>query len=154
MELTARLREYRLRPATVGNRLTSLWSGPFAPSAFEWFFVVSGGMALALPLVLWLGETGLSRSDTIRWYFWINALISSPHVYSTYVRLHRKTREGKVTWWLGFPTYFAIAGLLAVVSWQGFFIEAMTAVNVWQSYHYVRQVYGVGWYPLKCQHCI
>lgn len=120
------------------------WKWTFAPSAFEWLFVITGGLALTLPWVLWMGEDALGRSDKIRWYFWINALISSPHVYATYVRVHRKIREGRMAWWLGFPAYFGIVGLMTVASAAGHFILVMTAVNVWQSFHYVRQSYGVG----------
>lgn len=120
------------------------WTWAFRPSAFEWLFVITGGLAVCLPFVLWMGEDALGRTDKIRWYFWINALISSPHVYSTYIRVHRKIAEGKLPWWLGLPGYFGVVGLMAVGSAAGYFIEVMTAVNVWQSFHYVRQSYGVG----------
>jgi hypothetical protein len=126
------------------NPLTALWRGSSAPSMFEWFFVISGGLVIALPFVFWMGEQALGRADVIRWYFWMNALISSPHVYGTYVRFQRKVNERKVSWWCGFPMYFAIVAALSAVSMSGYFIEVVTAINVWQSYHYLRQIYGVG----------
>jgi isoprenylcysteine carboxyl methyltransferase (ICMT) family protein YpbQ len=114
------------------------------PTPFEWFFVITGGLALFLPLVWWIGEDELNTSERIQWYFWASALISSPHVYSTYVRQYRKTREGKISWWLGLPAYIAMVLLLVGVSYAGYFVEAITAVNVWQSFHYLRQTYGIG----------
>jgi len=66
------------------------------PTPFEWFFVITGGLALFLPLVWWIGEDELNANERIQWYFWASALISSPHVYSTYVRQYRKSREGKM----------------------------------------------------------
>src|SRR5882724_9485158 len=71
--------------------------------AFDWMFIVLGGLPLYLPLIFWMGETKLSGSSPIYWYFWMNATISAPHVYSTYCRLGRKISEGKVSWWVGFP---------------------------------------------------
>ena len=56
-------------------------------TTFEWMFVVLGGLPLYLPILLLLGERGLSSNDPIYWYFWVNAAISSPHVWSTYARL-------------------------------------------------------------------
>lgn len=129
--------------SSIAGERSSGWTWTHAPSAFEWLFVVTGGLALALPLVWWLGEQGLTRTDLVRWYFWTNALISSPHVYATYVRLARKIRERRVSWLWGLPGYGAAIALLTAASWAGYFIEAMTLVNVWQSFHYVRQSYGV-----------
>jgi hypothetical protein len=112
-------------------------------STFEWLFVILGGLPLYLPILFLLGERGLSGQDPIYWYFWVNAVISSPHVWSTYARLGRKMSEKKVARWVGFPLYLAIFGALALASKAGYFVEAMTAVNLWQSFHYCRQVFGV-----------
>src|SRR6476659_1617167 len=74
-------------------------------SVFDWLFVILGGLPFYLPLLFMLGEQGLSQTNPIYWYLWINAAISSPHVYSTYVRLSRKISERRVRWWVGFPLY-------------------------------------------------
>src|SRR5205807_10139645 len=110
---------------------------------FDWLFIVLGGIPLFLPFLFFMGESGLSKSAPVYWYFWMNAVTSAPHVYSTYCRLGRKIGEGMVTGWMGFPCYALCVGLLALASVKGFFLQAMTGVNVWQSVHYVRQVYGV-----------
>jgi hypothetical protein len=112
-------------------------------SGFEWMFIILGGLPLYLPIILLMGERGLSSQNPIYWYFWVNAAISSPHVWSTYARLSRKIGEHKVSWWMGFPLYLAICGALVLATRTGHFLEAMTAVNLWQSVHYCRQVYGV-----------
>jgi hypothetical protein len=112
-------------------------------TSFEWMFIILGGLPLYLPFIFYMGERGLSTSDPIYWYFWINAAVSSPHVYSTYARLGRKIHEGRVSKWFGFPLYVAIFGALVLASRAGYFLEAMTAVNLWQSLHYCRQVFGV-----------
>lgn len=121
------------------NTRTFAW-----PTAFEWFFVIGGGLVLFLPFILWMGENELRGAGKIQWYFWVSALISAPHVYSTYVRQYRKTREGKVSWLLGVPSYLAIVLGLWGISFTPYFVETITAVNVWQSYHYLRQTYGIG----------
>ena len=126
------------RPAPENRRLTFKRT-----TAFEWMFVVLGGLPLYAPILLLLGERGLSGQNPIYWYFWVNAIISSPHVYSTYARLGRKITERKVSWWFGVPLYLLTFGALALASEAGYFVEAMTAVNLWQSVHYCRQVYGV-----------
>jgi len=123
---------------------TSIHSRRITPPLFDWFFIITGGLLFALPFVLMMGEQRLARGDIIRWYFWMNALISSPHVYATYVRLQRKINEEKVSVHLGFPAYFLIVGLLYGASHFHYLIEAMTIINVWQSFHYLRQTYGVG----------
>jgi hypothetical protein len=120
------------RPATISS-----------PSLFEWFFVISGGLALFLPFILLIGERELQYEQFIHWYFWLSAIIGSPHVYSTYVRQHRKIQEGRSSWWLGIPSYVGIVGLLTLIHHFGWFLEAITAINVWQSFHYLRQTYGV-----------
>ncbi len=112
-------------------------------SNFEWFFLIFGALPLYLPFIFLMGETGLSARDPIYWYFWINATVSSPHVWSTYARLSRKMNEGKLSKWWGLPLYAAILGALGLATKQGYFLVAMTAVNVWQSFHYCRQVFGV-----------
>ena len=71
---------------------TSIQVRRITPPLFDWFSIITGGLLFALPFVLMMGEERLSRGDTIRWYFWMNALISSPHVYATYVRLQRKIK--------------------------------------------------------------
>ena len=114
--------------------ITSLWQGKLAPSWFEWVFVITGGLIVGLPLVWLVGESALGRSDQVRWFFWISTLVSSPHVYSTYVRFQRKSNEGKMSGLVGVPTYVALVGVLATASWLGLFVEAMTFVNVWQSH--------------------
>jgi hypothetical protein len=73
------------------------------PTPFEWFFVIGGGLVLFLPFILWMGENECGGAGKIQWYFWVSALISAPHVYSTYVRQYRKTREGKVKLVIGCP---------------------------------------------------
>jgi len=115
-----------------------------APTSFEWFFIITGGLVVALPFVLSMGEKALFAQSPISWYLWVSALVSSPHVYATYVRLQRKINEGKAHWVTGFPLYFATVGTLAAATIAGFFVEIMTLINVWQSFHYVRQTYGVG----------
>jgi hypothetical protein len=124
---------------------TSAWKGITfrGTTGFDWMFIILGGLPLYLPIILLMGERGLSSTNPIYWYFWVNAAISSPHVWSTYARLSRKITERKVSWWMGFPLYVAICGALLVASRTGHFVEAMTAVNLWQSVHYCRQVYGV-----------
>jgi hypothetical protein len=115
----------------------------FRTPAFDWMFVILGGLPLCLPFIFQMGESGLSQRAPVYWYFWINAVISAPHVYSTYWRLGRKIHEKRVPAWVGFPAYAVFVGLLMLASANGFFVHAMTAVNVWQSLHYLRQVYGV-----------
>src|SRR5689334_11548225 len=96
-------------------------------SMFEWLFVVLGGLPFFLPFIFTMGESGLSRTAPIYWYFWMNACISAPHVYSTYYRLGRKISEGKVSIWMGFPCYALWVAILAAASLKGYFIHAMTA---------------------------
>jgi len=113
------------------------------PTAFEWNWVILGGLPLALPIILLLGEQRLAVASPISLYFWMSTLISAPHVYSTYLRLGRKIHEGQVPTWIGWPAYLACAAALAVATLGARYAEAMTAVNVVQSFHYVRQGYGV-----------
>lgn len=125
-------------PATPSARSVT------APSPFEWFFVIGGGLAVFLPFILLVGEQELAQEQFIHWYFWLSVIIGSPHVYSTYVRQQRKISEKKSSIWLGLPAYLAIVGLLSIIHYGGWFVETITAVNVWQSFHYLRQTYGVG----------
>jgi hypothetical protein len=113
------------------------------PTWFEWFFVITGGLVVFLPFILWIGEQELNQENLVHWYFWLSVIISSPHVYATYVRLQRKIDEKKVGFWLGFPLYAAIGGLLTLLHGNGYFVITITLVNVWQSFHYLRQTYGV-----------
>ena len=129
----------------VAKQNTAAAAGAIAlPTWFEWLFIITGGLFVALPFVLAMGEKALFAQAPIHWYLWVSALVSSPHVYATYVRLQRKIVEGKAHWLTGFPLYFGTVGTLAAASLAGFFVEVMTFINVWQSYHYVRQTYGVG----------
>lgn len=66
-----------------------------------------------------------------------------PHVNAAYFRLQRKISEGRVQAFYGVPLYLIFVALLGVAAFFGRYLEFMTAVNVWQSFHYVRQVYGV-----------
>lgn len=111
-------------------------------STFEWLFIVFGGLPLCLPFLFLLGENGLSSQNPIYWYVLINSVVSSPHVYSTYLRLGRKISENKASFFIGWPSYAVLLLILQVAQFKGLFVEAMTAVNVVQSYHYLRQVYG------------
>lgn len=113
------------------------------PTGFEWFFVITGGLGLFLPFILWIGETELREEQLIHWYYWLSVIIGSPHVYATYVRQARKIQEGKSSVWLGVPCYLGIVGLLTALHGYGAFVITITLVNVWQSFHYLRQSYGV-----------
>lgn len=114
-----------------------------SPTSFEWLFVITGSIAFVLPILLWMGEQTLGSESPIYWYFWMGSLVSAPHVYATYVRLYRKIRDKSVSMWIGFPAYFGCVGVLFIALYAGFYVEALTAVNVWQSWHYLRQTYGV-----------
>ncbi|MGE4132573.1 MAG: hypothetical protein AB7F86_13100 [Bdellovibrionales bacterium] len=111
---------------------------------FLWMVVILGGLPIALPFVFWVGETGTSPTmDIAVWYYWINAAISGPHVYSTYLRLSRKIDEKKVPSFFGMPAYAsAVVGLFIFYKFEMLTL-ALTLVNIWQSYHYLRQTYGV-----------
>lgn len=112
-------------------------------SAFDWMFVILGGLPFYLPVLFFMGENGLSSQNPIYWYFWMSIIFSSPHVYSTYCRLGRKIQEKKVSIFIGWPAYVSIVLVLVIAQLKGFLLQAMTAVNVIQSYHYLRQVYGI-----------
>ncbi|MCA9062583.1 MAG: hypothetical protein KDA96_05975 [Planctomycetaceae bacterium] len=114
------------------------------PTSFEWIFVITGGLMVFLPFILLIGEHELAQEEHVHWYFWLSVLIGSPHVYSTYVRQHRKIREGRSSAWLGIPAYLAIVVALTLLHRGNVFVETITLVNVWQSFHYLRQAYGVG----------
>ena len=119
-------------------------------AGFDWLLIITGGLPIVLPAVLLLGEQRLSGTDPIHWYVWMNAVFSAPHVYSTYVRLSRKIRERRVSMWIGWPTYLAWVGLIMGAYWLdqrmaiGAFVGLITAINVWQTFHYLRQSYGIG----------
>ena len=112
-------------------------------SRFDVFFIVFGALPLFLPFIWYLGEQGLSSTTPFAWYFWMSSTVSAPHVYGSYIRVHRKIQEHKIHAFWGLPCYALVAGLLAFAAFKGKFVEAATAINVWQSYHYLRQVYGV-----------
>lgn len=118
-------------------------SAPSSVPWFDWLFVILGGLPLALPLILWAGEDRLVDQQPVSLYLWVNSVVSAPHVYSTWVRIHRKQREKRIPWGLGLPLYLACAAVLAVAWAAGAFLPAMTFVNVVQSFHYLRQTYGV-----------
>ena len=39
------------------------------PTSFEWLFVISGGLLVFLPFILWVGEQDLRQEQFIHWYF-------------------------------------------------------------------------------------
>jgi hypothetical protein len=123
---------------SVGIRIAT------SATPFEWFFVITGGLVVFLPFILFVGERELNAETLIHWYFWLSVLISSPHVYATYIRLQRKISEGNAHFLWGVPAYLAIVGLLTAIHSAGYFVITITLVNVWQSFHYLRQTYGVG----------
>jgi len=110
---------------------------------FDVLFIILGALPFYLPIALYLGESGLSQTVPFDWLFYANQLISMPHVWATYARLNRKISEKKVGAIFGWPAYVAILTLLIVATCKGFVLQALTAINVWQSYHYLRQTYGV-----------
>ncbi len=112
-------------------------------SFFNIFFVVLGALPLYLPLVILIGEKAAGAQQPIPWVFWANLFISMPHTCATYARLSRKIAEKKVSYWFGLPAYGICLAFLLIATIYGFFLEVFTLVNVWQSYHYLRQVYGV-----------
>ena len=112
-------------------------------SPFGLFWVILGGLPLYLPVFWLMSESGISHKIPLDWYFWTNAAVSSPHVWSTYVRLQRKISDGGVSFWHGWPGYAMAVGILATAQAAGYGVHAFTAVNVWQSFHYLRQGYGV-----------
>lgn len=115
-------------------------------SYFTLFFVVLGALPLYLPLVILIGEKAAGAQQPIPWVFWANLFVSMPHTCATYARLSRKISEKKVSFWFGLPAYGLCLAFLLVATIKGFFLEVFTLVNVWQSYHYLRQVYGVSRY--------
>lgn len=110
---------------------------------FDVLFVILGGLPLYLPLMWYVGESSFAQSVPFDWLFWGNQLVSMPHVWATYARLNRKIIEKKVHPLYGWPAYAIILATLAYATTQGFVLYVLTAVNVWQSYHYLRQTYGV-----------
>lgn len=112
------------------------------PLGFEVQFIILGGMALYLPVILFLGEPGLSK-EMVAWNLWVNSLATAPHTSSTYVRLQRKMKEGKVHWFFGAPAFLITLGILTLCWANGHLIEGLTAAAMWQSFHYLRQMYGV-----------
>lgn len=126
----------------VSDQRASRTTAPVsAPSI--WFWVILGGLPVIYPLVWLLGEAELAATQPIYWYFWVNAIVSAPHVYATYLRLQRKISEGRVHPMWGLPGYLICTALLGIFAACGYFVAAMTAVNLVQTYHYLRQVYGI-----------
>ncbi len=113
-------------------------------SALEWQLIIFGGMVFLLPVIMLMGENTLWSKNPIEWAFWANAAFSAPHVYATWVRLERKIGEGLIPRLYGAPLYLAVAAVIGLAITGKHYLEVMTAVNVWQSFHYARQVYGVG----------
>lgn len=112
------------------------------PLGYELQFVILGGMAFYLPVLLLMGEPGLSK-EMVAWNFWINTLATAPHTSSTYVRLQRKISEKKVHWFYGVPA-FLISWAVLIGFWAaGQFVLGITLAAMWQSFHYLRQMYGV-----------
>lgn len=112
-------------------------------NAFGIFWIVLGALPLYLPFIMYIGEMGSGAQQPIHWVYWANFIISMPHTWSTYARLTRKMSEKKVHWAFGWPAYIATLAFLIIATMKGFFLEAFTAINVWQSYHYLRQSYGI-----------
>jgi len=110
---------------------------------FDIMFVVLGGLPLILPLLWCVGETRLAQNVPFDYLWWANQIFSMPHVFATYARLHRKISEKRVAPIFGWPAYIAILSTLIFATCHGFVLYVLTAVNVWQSYHYLRQAYGV-----------
>jgi hypothetical protein len=140
MTSSLELRSFHATPITFGKN-----------KAFDVLFVILGGLPLYLPYFLLIGESNLAKNIPFDWVFWSNQLVSMPHVWATYARLNRKISEGKVKAFFGLPIFFAILALLIFATLHGFFLYVMTAVNVWQSYHYLRQVWGVSRYFTRPQ---
>jgi hypothetical protein len=125
-----------IRPNFFSRRLTFGGVGNF-----QIFWIILGGLPLYVPLFLWLSEA--AAGDPF-WLLWTNQLISMPHTWATYARLTRKISEKRVHWLFGWPAYASMLIFFIIATIKGFFLEVFTAVNLWQSYHYLRQVYGVG----------
>jgi len=113
---------------------------------FDIIFVMLGGLPLFLPLAFLAGEQRMTQQIPFDWLFWANQLVSLPHVMASYVRLERKIQEKKAHPLLGSPAYLVILMLLSLATITGHIVVAMTVVNVWQSYHFLRQVWGVDRY--------
>jgi hypothetical protein len=113
-------------------------------SLLEWQLIIFGGLVFSLPIVLLMGENTLWSKNPIAWIFWANALFNAPHVFSTWVRLQRKIAEKRIAKFYGLPLYICVAGILAIAVVEKLYLEVMTAISVWQNFHYARQVYGVG----------
>lgn len=120
-------------------------------SMFDVLFIILGGLPFYMPFFLWVGEYRVAQHIPIDWALWGNQIVSLPHVFATYARLTRKIEEKKVSYWVGWPAWTAILILLIGTSFYTFngykvVLYVLTAVNVWQSYHYLRQVYGISRY--------
>ncbi|MBL7664801.1 MAG: hypothetical protein JNM93_06675 [Bacteriovoracaceae bacterium] len=116
---------------------------------FEIQFVILGGLFLIIPFIFFYDGLFNLKKEGISWYFWTNALVSSPHVHATYVRLQGEISSKHVSFFWGVPAYLLCAILLWYFYQKGLYVEAITFINVWQSYHYLRQTYGVHRYFIK-----
>jgi hypothetical protein len=114
-----------------------------ANTAFDIVLIVMGGLPLILPLLWCAGETRLAQAVPFDYLWWANQIFSMPHVFATYARLNRKIGEKRVSPIFGWPGYAAILSLMIFATCHSFVLYVLTAVNIWQSYHYVRQAYGV-----------
>ncbi|HEY9712038.1 MAG TPA: hypothetical protein V6C72_01135, partial [Chroococcales cyanobacterium] len=112
-------------------------------NTFDVLFILSGGIALFLPLVWYVGEAKMAQHIPLDWLWWGNQIVSMPHVWATYVRLNRKIGENKVSPLVGWPSIAAILALSIFSMVNHFWAYVWTAINVWQSYHYLRQGYGI-----------
>lgn len=110
---------------------------------FEAMFIVLGGLPLYLPILLVIPDNFWMGKIPLDFMFWTGWAVSMPHTWATYARLTRKIGEKRVSWWYGLPAYLAILALLSAAFFGGFFVQAFTAVNVWQSFHYLRQFWGI-----------
>lgn len=110
---------------------------------FEAVFIIFGGLPFYLPIMLSIPENFWVGKIPLDFMFWTNWAVSMPHTWATYARLTRKMGEKRVDWWFGFPAYLGILAFLITGYVNGFYLQAFTAVNVWQSFHYLRQFWGI-----------
>jgi hypothetical protein len=115
---------------------------------YDWLFVIFGGLPFILPTLL-LVDT--SKIEVATGMYWVNVAITSPHLFSSYSRLQRKIGEGNVSFSLGLPSYALWCALFTTAFLNGHGRLLVDAVLFMQSFHYLRQVYGVfriyGSYP-------
>jgi len=112
-------------------------------NAYEWFFILLGGLPLFLPLIFFIGERNLGANNPVQWYLWMHMTTSAPHVYLGYIRLQRKIKEGAISPLLGWPIFGLFMAILYASARDNSYLYLMTLVNVIQSFHYLRQVFGI-----------